>query len=709
MSRFDDIKYLNRFVRGLWPQAADLLGAEITHMAMADFGDDLPAGVKMLRSKTRADLSSQPGFFPVDGDRVKLAVPASGAHVFKSLVRVFVPRPRARVEVDVALELTISADAEPKLDVFEVEVDSNRTGDFLDWVKDWQDDVHESIDGGEINEELGFFSAARYDGDAVPAIPHPERVYPDRELVEGGVNLVLVPDGFDSGDFERFDDIVEAVVDRLTAPDDDHVNEPFYSFKTALHVWTIKPEQTPDGDHVVGSYTRGEQHRAALGNLARLAAIGRAAERAGPGLTIVAFVANHEADRFGGDPPRAMALGNVILQPTRSNYADVLLHELGHTALGQLGDEYIEGDEDDEDSRHDVEYRGQPRAVANLTADSTLEKWQRWLDAPSELPSWDEYPIEGVEGGGYFGKGVWRPAADCVMEESPATAPFCAVCREALTNGFREALPEGEFLFDVGYPSGDTSYVEVGAEGHSDTLSEQVLVPPDEPVDLRIGLVAGTLPEPWQLSATLHGDGELRTRREHRTVPGGPSLPRETWAFSATAGDRLTMQIKSRCPFTPWDHLPAYTVELHCVPDPDEVKPPSTPSDLAAKQSSWGPPGTMQRARLSATAEDPNGQDLKLQFEVVRAGHDFRGRVNAESDWLPQPVKSPQVSGEVTHTALHGGYQFRARARNRSGRESSWSHPSNLTLRPQEPGNGGGGSGGGGGGGNDGGRPPVTP
>lgn len=707
MSRSEDIRYLSRFTRGLWPQAADLLGAEITHMAFADFGDGLPAGVKMLRSKTRADLSAQPGFFPVDGDSVKLGVPASGAHTFKSLVRVVVPRPRARVEVDVALGLTISPDGEPKPEV-EVEVDSNRTGDFLDWVKAWQNDVRDSIDGGEINEELGFFSAARYDRDAVPAIPDPERVYPDRELLEAGVNLVLVPDGFDSNDLGGFDDLVEAVVDRLTAPDDDHVNEPFYSFKTALHIWTIKPEQTPRGDHVVGSYTRGEQHRAALGNLARLAAIGRAAERVGPGLTIVAFVANHEADRFGDDSPRAMALGNVILQPTRSHYADVLLHELGHTALGQLGDEYIEGDEGDEDSRHHVAYRGQPRDLANLTADPDLGKWQRWLDAPSELPSWDEHPVEGVEGGGYFGKGIWRPAEDCVMQGSPATAPFCAVCREALTNGFRDALPAGQFLFDVGFPSGDTTYVEVGAEEDSDTLSEQLLVPPDESVDLRVGLVAGTLPEPWQLSATLEGDGDLKTRRDHRTIPGGPSLPRKTWAFSAAAGDRLRVQIKSRCPFTPWDRLPSYTVELHCVPDPEDVKPPSTPRDLAAKQSSWGPPGTTQRARLSATAEDPNGQDLKLQFEVVRAGQDFRGRVSAESDWLPQPVKSPEVRAAVTHTAIQGGYRFRARARNRSGRESSWSQPSNLTLRPKEPG-GGGSGGGGGGGGDNGGRPPVTP
>ena len=702
MSRADDVKFLDRFVKDLWPLATDVIGAEVTHEAVADSGDELWGPFRLSRSRTRLDLSAPPSVTPEGASSIKLHIPDSGVNTLET--RIAYLRPRPRVTVELGLELTITPDADPQLEV-EMDVDTNRRGRFWDSLIDWMDEVRDGFEGDDVRDELAFFSSARYDREAVPDIPDAELVYPQRELLEEGVNLVLVPDGFSSRDWEPFDGLVAAIRDRVVAASDDHANEPFASFKTAVHLWTIKPEQAPDGDHVIGSYTRGGQERVALANLARLAAIGRVAERAWPGPTILGFIANPDAAHFGSDPPRAMALGTVILQPVRANNADVFLHELGHTPLGGLGDEYVEGREGDDDSRHDVEYQGQPRAVPNLTSDARLAKWDRWLGASSKLPDWDDHPIEGFEGAGYFGEGVWRPAGDCVMERSPVTAPFCAVCREALTNGIHDALPEGQLLFAVERAAGEPAYVHLDASEASEA-GEDLVLPASEPGELRIALLAATLPEPWEVSAEIDGRGEVSVTRDHRGGLGQPT-PLTTLEVTAYAHDRLAVTIASACPFTPWDELPTHTVEFAFVPDPDSVAAPSRPTDVEAMQSSRNPPGTPQAARLSATAEDPNGLELKLQWEVIRADGRFIGDVTEESGWLEGPKASASVG---YRTPLEGVYRARARARNRSGRTSGWSEDVRFTLASHGTGDGGGGTGDGGGvrppGG---GRPPETP
>ena len=698
-----DIQYLNRVLRQLWPSATDILRSEVTHAVFEEAEEKF---WRLSRARTRLDLSADPAFFADGPDGLRLRIPASGAHTFKTRVYLVpgVPwwlSPRISAEVALALEVKISPGAEPQTGL-DISVEGSTFGNVADIVADWKGEVRDMLAGEDINEELGYFATARYAREAVPDIPDPELVYPDRELLDGGVNLVLVPDGFPSNGLDRFDGIVERVVERLRSPDEKPYNEPFHSFKTALHVWKIKPEQSADGDHVVAGYTDPRnQYRAALANLARLAAIRRKAESVGSGRTVLVFVADHENSRFDhpdhNRPPSAMAMGNLILQMTQDWRPDtdpddphradasLLLHELCHTGLARLGDEYVQG------SRKDDEYLGQPLGVPNLTADEDLAKWQRWLDAPSELPSWDEHPVTGEEGGGYFGRGIWRPADDCAMKSSTAAVPFCAVCREAMTNGIWDALPDGLFLFQVSYPSGETVFIEVEPD---DDMSEQITVPVGGSTDLRVTLIAGTLPEPWDLRASFEGDGDLGIQRDHRDAPGWPGPPRTAWSFPATPGDRLVVRIASRCPFTPWDRLPGYTVELHCVPDREEVEPPSTPTDLSARQTSTNPPGTHQPVRLSASAADPNGQDLRLQFEVTRSEQQFIGRVHARSDWLSQPANNPRVTAEANHrVSMEGAYKVRARAENRSGRRSGWSDPVSLPVRPRESAGGGDGNG----------------
>jgi hypothetical protein len=701
---------------------------------------------RMVETSTRMDLDLQPAVSVTGTEQITVHFPArrgfppAGHHTFRTRIRLFgsvvggITGSRFRVELRIPLAITFSRDVEPDIDDRRITVHTNRRGKVLNKLHAWRDEVERELGDADLRTELGFLTSARYDPDAVGVVPPPEPVLDDRPALDDAVNVVFVPDGFDPGELHRFEDLVATTVERLYGHVDDHVNEPFRSFKTALNLWTLIPEQTKDGDHVVASHQPDPKRapKVALGNLARLAAVGRAAEGALTGPTILVFAANHEAARFGSRTPRAMAMGKVILHPTRgdspedvSRWADTLLHELGHTPLGDLADEYVER------GREHVRYRGQDRQVANVEAswlvrnwhrgirpgrlaharrEVVFARWRQWMENPDQLPPWDRHPITGVEGGGLFGRWSWRPAEDCAMNStSELSAPFCAVCREALARGFRELLPRGRFLFEVTDASGQARLLQLEPEGSAPTMTGHLRVATAGTGVVRVALVAGTLPEPWEVDTSFHGDGELEHRRDSRPRTGGPDT-RYAWSFPASVGDRLTIRIGSGTPFTPWDETPELTVELRCEADPAEVRPPAAPDGLAARQVGKSPGGTPQQAMLSATTEDPNGQDVRVEFEVVRSGHDFRGSVSERTGWLSPPEGGGRVTGEVSHRALDGRYQFRARARNRSGRSSRWSESTAFELAFPRPGNGhaggdGSGTGGIGDGGGTGGRP----
>lgn len=656
---------------------------------------------RVVESETEMDLQLAPAVAPVGADRIAVHFPSrrspgSSHHVFRTRVgllgRVIGSRPLLQflVEVRLGLSITFSADDEPVPDPGDPDVRTNRRGRVVAALHDWRDEVAEELEDGDLARELEFLSTARYDPDAAgPArTARPRLVHPDRQLLDDGVNLVLVPDGFAPDELDRFDALVEAARRRLFEPTDDHDNEPFHSFRTALHLWTLVPDQTTNGDHVVTAYEDpGQSRRVALGNLARLAAIGRAAERETSGLTILVFAANHRADRFGGGNARAMAMGKVALVPTRGDdpdaprrWANVLLHELGHTPLGNLADEYVD------DGRELVRYRGQARQAPNLEADASLRAWRPWIDHPDRLPDWDDHPVTGVEGGGFFGRGIWRPARDCLMRSSSSTTPFCAVCREALTRGFEDVLPAGRFLLEVVDASPEPRLLQLQPDDRATTMTGHVRVPANGSVDVRVSLVAGTLPEPWDVEVDVTGTGGLRT--DHRGAPDRPVPQR--WSFPASVGDRLTLAIRSGCPFTPFDDRPTYTIALPCVPDPDDVQPPSTPDRLVAQHAGRAT-GALQRAELSARTQDPNGLDVQLEFEVVRAGKRFRGQVTERTGWLPVADGNGRITGKVSHATVDGRHQVRARARNQSGRTSRWSDPVTFELALPRPGDGNGG------------------
>jgi hypothetical protein len=272
-------------------------------------------------------------------------------------------------------------------------------------------------------------------------------------------------------------------------------------------------------------------------------------------------VVNPDAPRFAGRRPTAMTLGNVIMQPlqrTPREDASLLLHELAHTGLARLGDEYILR------SRRDERYAGQPLRPLNLTTDRSLEKWRHWREGSTHLPAWDDQPIVGAEGAGYFGRGIWRPARRCAMRQSRRGIPFCAVCREALTNGIRRALGADQMLLRVDYPSGEHAFVQVTARG-GEPVPLAIPTSGDDAVHLSVTPVAGTIPEPWEITARLTGEGGIDKVVDEQPEPASPT-PRSRFAFTAVAGDRLRFRMTSGCPFTPRDPQPVCELDLRCVP-----------------------------------------------------------------------------------------------------------------------------------------------
>ena len=112
----------------------------------------------------------------------------------------------------------------------------------------------------------------------------------------------------------------------------------------------------------------------------------------------------------------------------------VIVHEMGHL-IGGLGDEYYTS----EVSVQDFYPAGVEPVEPNLTTLVDFEsKWKNMLPEGTPIPTpvtgknTPEYNWLGVyEGGGYVGKGVYRPAQHCTMHQIRYN-DFCPVCKKTL-------------------------------------------------------------------------------------------------------------------------------------------------------------------------------------------------------------------------------------------------------------------------------------
>jgi hypothetical protein len=320
-------------------------------------------------------------------------------------------------------------------------------------------------------------------------------------------------------------------------------------------------------------------------------------------------------------------------------------------------------------------YHGKEPDAPNVTAEkpsangAAPRKWAKWTQNPGARPSWDDFPVKAFQGARYHGVGLWRPAEKCKMHTSDLGNPFCAVCREALTLGMRAILGSDVFLIEYRYPTrNETVRAQIGPADSTGKLVYRLRVPESGAIQVQGKLLAGTLPEPWKVTAAFTGTGPLTARGQD-------------WAFTGRLGDVLRLTISSGCPFVPWNPLPTLTVELRCdLPLRDAPQAaPRVPADLRASFRAAGP-GQPFVTRLTASSLDPNADDVRFQFEIAAQSGTFDGRVEAQSDWRVWTSTSPLVIGTVDRQLASGNYKFRARALDATGRASSWSSEARFVV-----------------------------
>lgn len=110
---------------------------------------------------------------------------------------------------------------------------------------------------------------------------------------------------------------------------------------------------------------------------------------------------------------------------------NIFIHENGHMA-GLLADEYTQiGKENDS-------YQGGEPNEVNVTTITNPVKWQHWIGFVQPYTISGSATVGLFEGGKYVGKGIYRPAEQCMM--NAFTNPFCAVCREKIILDFYKAV-----------------------------------------------------------------------------------------------------------------------------------------------------------------------------------------------------------------------------------------------------------------------------
>jgi hypothetical protein len=715
-----DLRYLNEGLIGqLWPFAAEFIRTQVVHDAWHDVADIRIGNVsvaRLHRSRSDIDLEAPPRV-DESGPGALLTLRFSQRpgvpYEFRGRVHprgAQLPGVYLRVVVTFAMAVNIARDharpSEPG-----VRVRTNFRGRPVSALlkafgADWKAETREQVED-RIGDHFGFIASSSYDPPDLANLLRPVLVHPDLpDDPPSAINLVFVADRFDDADQLRvFDQIVETFRRLLTQPEEDGSTEPFHSFKTALRLWTL--DLSGDATRAVVERTddpTSQRPRAGLGNLGRLARVGRLADELGP--NVVLYLAH--ADALGGET-RAMAMGNLVLLPTHTNPDDddaakasayLVLHELGHTILGDLADEYFdEVDKDDPNvERRDWDYKGPLRlAAGNLAVPEPPQSsigrphipfpdWHGWMQDDVQLPAWDQHPVRGVEGGGYFMKGLWRPAERCKMRHPRSAVPFCAVCREAISRKLRGFLGDDWFLLRIAYPERDEephlAYLTAARRGA--TLVQRVRGPRGTTTPIDVTLLAGSLPEPWELRDRFDGVGQV-TRDGDHTGRAGLLSSLQTWHVPASFGDTFELQVRSTNPFTPQDPLPDYLVEVRFDrPLLDGAAgSPDVPTDLRVTNTT----GAGFHVTLQATTASASGEDVRLEFEVAPLQVGLRGRVDATSPWIAWR------EGPLRGTARHrlepdGAYVCQARAVDRAGRRSTWSPEHRFTVQRGGPGGG---------------------
>jgi hypothetical protein len=646
--------FLNQYMSKAWPDMVDTIRCEVISQARS-FALAKGFSIPLEHTVTRLD---SPPRFELMGNTLRGRMPANEAYRFSMGVH----WRAGLVDIGVAIHVELFADMliDPRqgAPTFHVAVGGDLVADIVDLTQFFKKQIQDSVTAG-IGRQLGMFSTMRFDRARLPPAMTPRLIHGHPELSKGGaIDIVLVSDGFSVGEMPRFRDIVTAIRTRLLDPAPAHDNEPFASFRSVIRLWAYEaPLESPVGTPaaqvplyraVTGYHDPSTSSwKVSWSNLAILDSVGSQATQFGA--DVIVFVTNR--DTLPDPSVRAAAGGPVVMLPasdsTAVDDATTLLHELGHTQLGKLADEYSESGYG--------EYMGPEPVAPNVstvvlpTVPPSTPKWPLWSLVPGARPGWDKQAIGATPGARYYAKGIYRPAAECKMSDSSKC--FCAVCREAVTRQMMASLGAPEFIVECTPRAGTTTRLRLAYPHLGGPYLAQLAF--DGPS--RVTLLSSPLPEPWEV--TFSG-------------PGVSDSAGSACTFDARVGTTLGIKVVSKCPFTPWNRLPTYALQLSAVAAAHPS--PATPTAVQAGLAS--PLGGMWLCLLKATSRNPDGHAVTFEFTAERATPPHN-TIQHTTGWLTPSAETGEVVGVLGRAFGEGTYRLRARARDINGgvsAESGW-------------------------------------
>jgi hypothetical protein len=287
-------------------------------------------------------------------------------------------------------------------------------------------------------------------------------------------NLVLVPEGYQQGDMQQWQNDAAQFVNVLerTPPFDDPL------LRSKLNVFRLNVTSTDRGaDKPAACFGTGASTVRTFfdgtycaNNLRRLLVIDNASVRTVLDAQVSGWT---QALVIVNDTEHGGSGGRIPVTAKGPSWELTAIHELGHSVFGLADEyEYYAGCGIDTDRNR---YTGIEPGEPNVTIDSnraTIE-WAEFIDAATPMPTTsnancqvcDPQPnpvaaatVGAFEGAQYFHCGIFRPQFDCMMRNFSA---FCAVCTDAIRQTLRQysgvprqvevRAPDVNFLFN---PSG---------------------------------------------------------------------------------------------------------------------------------------------------------------------------------------------------------------------------------------------------------------
>ena len=254
--------------------------------------------------------------------------------------------------------------------------------------------------------------------------------YVDNGNPKNRINMVFIGDGFSSEDQSKWRTHVDNMLFGLFSR---ALGDPFCRYKKFFNVYRIDMISRYSGIDKVNRFTplRGTTECADYTKGDCITDWGRTFDALGyylarmgnPEITFREIALNSGEHIGGAHYP---SKGRFVTYSSGNQYTmNIFLHETGHVA-GLLADEYV--------NKPDEIYSGGEPSEPNVTKTLNPLKWEHWKGFVQPYTINGNATVNTYEGGKYVGRGVYRPAEQCMM--NGYVNPFCAVCREKIILDF---------------------------------------------------------------------------------------------------------------------------------------------------------------------------------------------------------------------------------------------------------------------------------